>query len=261
MFEEGSYRIWIDSTERTSGGTTTLNIPERGFYRVEGVQRSRRAPGLALTAAGIVLSGIGAGMAIGGGAFRSGLTSSEEAWFWAGMVTMGTGVALIPVGVHMYSRSLRVEALAPTGAFPEATSTEPLPRRYSERLLREGEPVPSGSTVVEEPRWGLLSAGAITFATSYGIMAGVAAGALAEDEDGDYGLLFIPIFGPSLFDRRRGEGPALTMFGTVPELTGALLMLLGATGTRRFAAQSEPTINVAPLMTPHASGLSVYGAF
>ena len=90
---------------------------------------------------------------------------------------------------------------------------------------------------------------------------GVAAGALAQDEDDDYGLLFIPIFGPSLFDRRRGEGPALTMFGTVPELTGALLMLLGATGTRRFAAQSEPTISVAPLMTPHASGLSVYGAF
>ena len=168
LFEEGSYRVWIDSTERLSGGTTNVTIRSPGVYLAEGVERSRRAPGLALGAAGIVLAGVGAGMAIGGGAFRSGLTSSQETWFWAGMFTFGAGVTLVPLGFKMYSRSPRMTplALSPNGV-PLASSAEPLPRRYREALLVDGRGAQQANFVIEEPRWGLLRAGAITFASYY----------------------------------------------------------------------------------------------
>ena len=202
-------------------------------------------------------------MAIGGGAFRSGLTSSQETWFWAGMFTFGAGVTLVPLGFKMYSRSPRMTplALSPNGV-PLASSAEPLPRRYREALLVDGRGAPQATGVIEEPRWGLLSAGAITFASSYGIMAAIAAGYAADGtHPGRYAAALIPIFGPTLLDRRNGDGPVLTIFGTIPELTGAILMLLGASGTRRFAVQSEPALSVAPLLGPNTNGLALRGAF
>lgn len=253
----------VDPSESVAGAMTTVDIATPGPYRVTGVQRSRRAPGLVLGAAGIVLSAVGAGMAIGGGAFRSGLTSSEETWFWAGLLTMGAGVTLTPLGFKMYSRSPRVEALEPGAPLPPASSFGELPKRYREPVLADGQAPSAGNTVVDEPRWGLLSAGAITFAASYGIMAGIAAGYAADgDEPKRYTTLLIPFIGPTIVDRRdRGDGGGWTLFGTIPQVVGGVLMVCGLGTSRRVGVANDTGLVVTPLAAPGLAGMSLSRAF
>jgi hypothetical protein len=117
--------------------------------------------------------------------------------------------------------------------------------------------------VVNEPRWGLVLAGALTFASAYGIMAGVVVGTAANNRTDPwrYSTALIPIFGPALLDRREGHGPLLTIYGTLPELAGGILMLIGATTSRSVLVKSDTTLSLAPFVYKGAGGLSLLGAF
>ncbi|MFZ5894494.1 MAG: hypothetical protein ACOY0T_25755 [Myxococcota bacterium] len=257
-FEAGVYRVLIDPTENVAGGMTRVTIPTPGAYRVEGVRRSRRAGGMLLASTGIVLTALGAGMALGGGAFDSHLSASEERWFWGGLLTFSAGATFIPLGFMVYSRSPRVHALQPQ-ALERADSNSELPRRYREPVVGDDEVVPPGRRVVHEPRWGLISAGAITLASSYGIMAAIAAGHAASDND-EYSALFIPVLGPTIVDRRERGDAGWTIFGTMPQLAGGIMMLLGATTSRRVVVESD-TLALTPVIGKNVNGLALSGSF
>ncbi len=198
-------------------------------------------------------------MAIGGGAFRSNLSSSEETWFWAGVATLGTGVALTPLGFKMYSRSPRVEALTSSTPLPVASNSDVLPKRYREPALGDQEAPPPGNTAIDEPRWGLLSAGAITFAAAYGIMA---AGYAADGNDpGRYTSLLIPFIGPTIVDRREHGDGAFSIFGSIPQLAGGVLMVCGLGAGRRVSVANDTQVMVAPLAGRGVGGLQLGGAF
>ncbi|MGC4089770.1 MAG: hypothetical protein QM756_18175 [Polyangiaceae bacterium] len=261
-FREGKYRVLIEPTASISGGLKVMNIDAAGGYRVEGVPRDRRASGLLLTSAGIVLTALGAGMALGGGAFRSPLSAREERWFWGGMLTLGVGATMIPLGVSRASRNPRLVPLEVARPLPLAGMDDAVPLKYREPVLEENQAPPAGSTTVDEPRWGLVTAGAITLAASYGIMAAIAVGQAANDPNADsLAALAIPLIGPVIVDRREGAGGALSVFGTGPQLAGAVMLLVGATSARRVLVRTPSSLAVTPIVNKGVGGVGLSGAF
>jgi len=262
-FEAGVYRLLIDPTESVAGGMARVNVSAPGIYHVEGAPRERRAYGLVLASAGMIVTGIGTGMIFGANAFDTHLSAQEERWFWGGMLTFAAGISAIPIGFSLYGRSPKISPTSVAHGVPRVTGDASLPHSYREPVITDQQVPPPGSTTVNEPRWGLVMAGAVTFASAYGIMAGIAVG-VAVNETHDpwrYSSLMIPIIGPALVDRQEHTGPAFTFYGTIPQVAGGILMLIGATTSRSVVVKSDTSVSIAPLIYKDAGGLSLMGTF
>ena len=85
-----------------------------------------------------------------------------------------------------------IAAPAPPPAYPPAYYP-PVPRGPARLRYEEGDPIPPGYHVVQRARQGLVIAGTIVFAVSYGIALTVA---LVDDFKDQTGSLAIPIAGP-----------------------------------------------------------------
>ena len=97
---------------------------------------------------------------------------------------------------------------APPPAYPPPYYTAPpppygaYPRGPARLRYEEGDPIPAGYHVVTRARQGLVIAGTIVFAVSYGIALGVA---LIDDFNDQTSWLAIPLAGPWLMMYNRAQ--------------------------------------------------------
>jgi hypothetical protein len=102
-----------------------------------------------------------------------------------------------------------------------------------------------------------MTAGLITFGAAYGLMATI--GAAMSKENSEYLRMLIPIVGPGLVDVEEDERPGLVLYGSIPQLAGALMLVWGATSERQSLVR-ESSVSVTPVITPGGGGLLVGGA-
>jgi hypothetical protein len=101
----------------------------------------------------------------------------------------------------------RAPSQAPPPAYPPPYYAPPqpygaYPRGPARLRYQEGDPIPPGYHVVHRARPGLVIAGTIVFAVSYGIALGVA---LLDDFNDETSWLSIPIAGPWLMMYNRAQ--------------------------------------------------------
>jgi hypothetical protein len=97
-----------------------------------------------------------------------------------------------------------------------------VPRGPARLRYEEGDPIPAGYHVVQRSRQGLVIAGTIVFAVSYGIALTVA---LVDDFKDQTGSLAIPVAGPWLmmYSRSRPSCDSQTGAGCIEETAETIL--------------------------------------
>jgi hypothetical protein len=266
FLDAGTYRLIIDGTESIRAGAINKVIDEPGDYLIEGPARSRRGLGLLLGAIGVPMALVGTGILIGSEGLSSHLSAQQERWFWVGTGALAGGLTLMPIGFSMMSAKPEVSLLAPI-AERAPRRAEPLSRvaaRPRAPAYVEHSAVPPGYQASEEPRWGLLTSGALVLSSSYGIAAAIAAGNLVGSSNHGYlAKAFIPVIGPILISRSTTgeESTSWTVYGTIPQLAGAVLLFAGALTPKATLVRAPLRANVVPWATPNAGGLSLSGAF
>ena len=99
----------------------------------------------------------------------------------------------------------------PPAYYPPAPPYGGYPRGPARLRYEEGDPVPAGYHIVNRPRQGLVIAGTVVFAVSYGIALSVAM--IDNFEDGTSSLA-IPIAGPWLMMYNRSQPNCDSQTGT-----------------------------------------------
>jgi hypothetical protein len=244
--ERGFYRLTLLPSSTTVAGTESFEVAQAGSFRIEGVRRDQRVPALLLGSSGVALALLGVGALIG--SYAEPTARHREAWFWTGAAAAGAGFALVPIGFSRYRTKPSVEPLAAHTLRPHVTGSS------DERGAAAGTTKPAAETV-EEPRWGLVTAGALTFAASYGLTGAIGAGALAGGSDAKYAKLFIPVIGPILLDRDGGA------WGAVPQLVGLTLAFIGAASSRTVVVGAERSVALCPWLTRDSGGFAFASTF
>jgi hypothetical protein len=146
------------------------------------------------------------------------------------------------------------------------------------RAFREGDPVPPGFHVEEEPRHGMVVAGWTLLLVSYGISVIVAAG-VQGNNGGDW--LYAPIVGPwALLATRSYNGCSSTAtesggLGCVGDVyavmglvvdgllegAGAALLIVGYADSKSVLVRNAPAFRVAPMRMGSGNGVGLTWAF
>jgi hypothetical protein len=161
----------------------------------------------------------------------------------------------------------------PPSYYPPAPPYGARPRGPARLRYEEGDPIPAGYHVVQRARQGLVIAGTIVFAVSYGIALTVA---LVDDFKDQTGSLAIPIAGPWLMmysrsrpncDSQTGEGCVEQTAETilrfylavdgVAQAAGVGLLSFGVAG-RQILVRDDTYASVH--LTPGPVGRAGYGA-
>ncbi len=263
----GSYRVVVEGTARVRDGAVTMSVDEEGDYLIEGRPRSRTGIGVLIGSLGLPIALVGGGILIGADGFESHLSPRQERWFWVGSGMLAGGIALMPIGFSMASSQPDVWRLEPA-ARPAPRLAEPFVNvngRARAPVYRDRAAVPPGYQAIEEPRWGLIKAGALVLGSSYGIIAGIAAGELVgqTSRPSYYSKGFIPILGPLLISReaKGTDATGWTVYGMVPQLTGGLLLFLGAVLPKKALVRMPIHTAVTPWATPNAGGFALSGGW
>lgn len=134
----------------------------------------------------------------------------------------------------------------------------------------EGRPPPAGYTAVQRRRKGLLIAGPIVLGATYGYTALIAAiGTDIDRSTGGTGSsvapLFIPVLGPFL---EMGQTDSysvryLLAIDGAAQAAGAIMLYYGLTSTKTVFVRNDLlySVNLTPMVAPHASGLALSGRF
>lgn len=160
-----------------------------------------------------------------------------------------------------------LESLRPTAPQPKSASS-----------WEDGDPVPYGYHVREEPRRGLVTAGYIVTAIPYGISA---MAALSADFENHSGLLLLPVVGPWMTLGRRdyaecdNDSPshdglacladAFVVMGLIADgmmqVAGATLLLTGYLATTKRLEPNGYSISLLPQPIGTGYGLGARGTF
>lgn len=172
--------------------------------------------------------------------------------------------------------------MAPAPGYPMSAPPPSLaPAGYQAPLelpYTAGEPVPLGYRLVEEPRYGLVTAGWVLTSVAYGL--GVSA-ALSANLDNASGFMLVPFVGPWLTLGRRdraecsdasGADDGLRCVGDVfvvlaivadglLQAGGAAMLLSGYLAKRAKLVRADQAWTVAPRRIGSGYGLAASGAF
>lgn len=188
-------------------------------------------------------------------------------------VVAGAGLALLAASVEA-----RAQTATPTQ--PVVTpSPAPAPTPSSSQW-HEGDPVPPGYHVEEQPRSGLVIAGAIVLGVPYFFSA---VSALAASSQNESGWLYVPVAGPWLTLGRRtyscnpddnnqttSESLACVgdvfvvmglVFDGIMQATGGALLLAGELATKPGLVRNDEAVRVVPMRMGSGAGAGVIGAF
>jgi hypothetical protein len=187
--------------------------------------------------------------------------NDDPGLYWAGAGTFAVGGMLTGLGYFLYADRPRITY--EEGTVPRESAVEVNPTVVpGERELayREDLPVPPGYRVRREPRRGLLTTGIIMFGASYGIMAGIGAAALVDDdESSENARLLVPVIGPVLMPLEDEDSRgSLILFGAGPQVAGLALIIAGAMSERQTLVPDTP-VSVTPVLAPGTAGVVVGG--
>jgi hypothetical protein len=159
------------------------------------------------------------------------------------------------------------------------TPTAPVGYRSAPELAySEGEPVPLGYRVVQEPRWGLVTGGWILTGVTWGLSAMVA---LSADFKNSSGYLLAPFVGPWLLMGRRDYGhcsrsstaredlrctaDVFVVMGLITDgilqAGGGALLLSGYFAQRKILVRSDVALTIRPRVTNTGYELTAIGTF
>lgn len=158
---------------------------------------------------------------------------------------------------------------------PVVSAPPPSPSQW-----QPGDPVPRGYHVEDQPRSGLVVAGAITLGIPYFFSAVAALSANSQNESA---WLYMPVAGPWLTLGRRAyscnaDATNQTtsqslgcvadvfvvmglIFDGIVQATGATLLLVGELATRPGLARDESALRVVPMRLGTGAGAGVVGTF
>jgi hypothetical protein len=168
----------------------------------------------------------------------------------------------------------RAQTVTPAASTP-APPLAPLPSQW-----HPGDPVPPGYHVEDEPRSGLVVAGAIVLGVPYFFSA---VSALSANSQNESGWLYLPVGGPWITLGRRAyscnadasnqtTGQSLgcvadvfvvmgLVFDGIVQATGATLLLVGELATKPGLVRNEAALRVVPMRLGSGVGAGVVGAF
>jgi len=265
LLEPGGYRLTVEPSRSRRGGQRRIEVVDTAVYQIDAAPRGRRALGLTIASLGIPLALGGFGAMLGSADVDADVPSRRRTWFWSGALAFGAGATLVPIGLRLYGARPDVVPeplpLYPSlpAASPDTSITASMP------LKPHRDAVPAGYTLVEEPRWGLVTTGALTLAGSYGLFVAASAAMLAsdtwDDENGAIPYMFVPVVGPAIYDARhsnREERGLLTFWGSMPQVTGLVLLIVGASTSHSWLVP-EGRAELVPWFSPHAGGLALQG--
>jgi hypothetical protein len=158
---------------------------------------------------------------------------------------------------------------------PGTAATPPAPTPPAGLEYEEGDPIPPGYRVVEQPRRGLVIAGSIVTGVPW--MIGVTV-ATANDFSGGSGLLLLPVLGPWLalttdfaHDQcdptgnncsGRSDQRGLLVFDGLMQAGGATMFAFAFLSPRMRLVQQTTGVNLLPTrLGREGYGLSAFGTF
>ena len=253
----GSYLLEVGDSEETRAGVVALNVSQAGTYRLTPSARDSLLPGALLAAIGPGVMGAGIGIAA-----ANADNNDASGLYWAGAGTFAAGGMLTGLGYFLYADRPRItfeEGVVPRESAVEVTPTVVPGER--ELAYREDLPVPPGYRVRREPRRGLLTTGLIMFGASYGIMAGIGAAALVDDDEqsSENARLLVPIIGPVLMPLEDEDSRgSLILFGAGPQAAGLALIMAGVMSERQTLVP-DTRVSVTPVLAPGTAGVVVGG--
>lgn len=176
----------------------------------------------------------------------------------------------VPVGVVVAPQPLYPAPLAQTVQTTYVPQSIALsgPEEITDNV--EGRPPPAGYTAVQRRRKGLLIAGPIVLGATYGYTSLIAAiGTDLDRSTGGTGAsiapLFIPVIGPFLEMGQTDSYSAryLLAIDGAAQTAGAIMLYYGLTSTKTVFVRNDLlySVNITPMVSPHASGLALSGRF
>jgi hypothetical protein len=202
------------------------------------------------------------------------------------MRTFGAGLGLAVVLATVAARAQPAPmarpppppATPPVAAAPPATAPPaPTPQPSQWHF---GDPVPAGYHVEDQPRSGLVIAGALVMGIPYFFSAVTA---LAANENNETGWLLLPVAGPWITMGRRSYGcnPDQTnqttaqglqcvadvfavmglVFDGVMQAAGGALLLAGELATKPGLVRNEDALRIVPMHVGSGAGAGVVGTF
>jgi hypothetical protein len=168
-------------------------------------------------------------------------------------------------------------AYPPPPGYPAYPPAQPQYQAPYELKYKEGQPIPAGYRLKEEPRYGLALGGWLTLSIPYGI--GLIA-ASASDFDNESGWLILPALGPWFMMGRRDYGDCdnsssndglqcladvfvvmgLLVDGIV-QAGGTTMLILGYTLEKKTLVRSDMSWTVRPRSIGSGYGLAAAGVF
>jgi hypothetical protein len=189
------------------------------------------------------------------------------------LLAAGLGLVLASASIETTARAQPAPAPAPSP--PPPAVAVPSPSQW-----HPGDPVPPGYHVEDQPRTGLVTAGAIVLAVPYFFSA---VSALSANSQNESGWLYVPVAGPWLTLGRRAyscnadaNNPTTSqslacvadvfvvmglVFDGIVQATGVTLLLVGELATKPGLARDETSLRVTPMRLGSGMGAGVVGGF
>jgi hypothetical protein len=167
----------------------------------------------------------------------------------------------------------------PGYAYVPVTPTVPVGYQSSPELpYTEGEPIPLGYRLKEEPRWGLVTGGWILTGVAWGLSGMVA---LTADFKNSSGYLLVPFVGPWLTMNRRDYGncsddpsvheglrctaDVFVVMGLITDgllqAGGGALLLSGYLAQRKILVRNNVALGIRPRVSSTGFALTATGTF